>query len=113
MTEISTGTNCCQYLQKDIKRTRDAMLCKKFFLWKLYKVCTKASLSPIFDVIFHYGDVVAPLPLIGYKDCKTEVLELPQILGMARLYYHLLEIWLVYHQRAKRKLKELIWFSSP
>ena len=69
---------CCQCLRKGIERNRD-------------EVHIKVLLSLILDIVFQYGDVVVPLPLINYKDCKTEPLELSPIVGMIYLHCHLLK----------------------
>jgi len=56
-------------------------------------------LSPILDIVFQFGDVVAPLPLISYKDCKTELLELSQIVSMK------------YDMHSLPYIKDLVWFT--
>ena len=56
-------------------------------------------MSPILDIVFQFGDVVAPLPLISYKDCKTELLESSQIVSMK------------YDMHSLPYIKDLVWFT--
>ena len=74
--------------KKGIERNRDNLFCKDFFHSETIKSIVEASLSPILDILFQYGNV-APLPLINYESCKTEPLELSQTVGKIRLHCHL------------------------
>ena len=99
-------------LQKGIKRNRDALLCKRFSLWTLHKICIKASLSPILEIVLQYGDAVEPLLLINYQDCKKELLEFSQMVGMIHLQYHLSKDLVSLPLKSQFKLKQLRWLSS-
>ena len=44
------------------EKGRDAKQ-KHCYLWKIYKVCIKTSLSGILDIVFQYGDAVATTTL--------------------------------------------------
>ena len=90
LSTFPTGPNMLSIPAKRYRKEQGCYAMQKgIYLWKLYIVCIKASLRPVLDIVFQYGDAVAPLPLTSYEDCKTKPLQLPQIFNMIRLHSHL------------------------
>ena len=85
-TTPSVGTKMLPIPAQGIEWNRDTLLCKNFFPSEIIQGMYKASLSPILDIVFQYGDVVAPLRLISLYGCKTEPRELLQIAGKMHLH---------------------------